>query len=79
MELIKRFKKNERVRLEYIIDSIFMKDEEIYYTLKNPDNATILKGVAFTAEELIPVEEGKEASDGELATRIRPLVDNAAR
>ena len=57
MQMIPTFKKGEKVRLEYIIDEKFMKDDTIYYTLKNPANATILKGVAFTAEELIPVEE----------------------
>lgn len=63
MEMIKKFRKGERVRLEYIIDSTFMKDDEIYYTLKNPDNATILKGVAFKADELIPVSEEEQADE----------------
>lgn len=66
-KMIQTFKKGEKVRLEYEIDTKFMKDDEIYYTLKNPANATILKGVAFKAEELIPVEEGvltNEEDDG---------------
>ena len=61
MQMIPTFKKGEKVRLEYEIDTKFMKDDEIYYTLKNPANATILKGVAFKAEELIPVEDAKGA------------------
>ena len=59
MKSVNVFQKGERVRLEYVIDGKFMQDDEIYYTLKNPDNATFLKGVAFRAEELIPVEEGE--------------------
>lgn len=55
METIKVFKKGERVRLEYIVDEMFLKDGEIYYKLKNPANGTYLKGVAFKADELIPV------------------------
>ena len=64
MTNVKKFKKGERVRLEYEIDSMFMRDEEIYYTLRNPANATILKGIAFTADELIPVET-ENAEDSE--------------
>ena len=55
MEQIKVFKKGEKVRLEYVIEDKFMQDGEIYYTLKNPSNGTYLKGCAFTADELIPV------------------------
>ena len=51
------FRKGERVLLEYEIDEKFLKDDQIYYTLKNPSNGTYLKGVAFTAEELIPMED----------------------
>ncbi len=65
MEQIKVFKKGEKVRLEYEIDGKFMKDDTIYYTLKNPANGTYLKDCAFTADELIPVEKG-EAWDNEL-------------
>jgi hypothetical protein len=61
--MIPTFKKGEKVRLEYIIDEKFMKDDTIYYTLKNPANATILKGVAFTADELIPVEEQEQGEE----------------
>ena len=57
METVKVFKKGERVRLEYEIDGKFMKDDTIYYTLKNPANGTYLKDCAFTADELIPVEQ----------------------
>lgn len=60
MEHIKVFQKGERVRLEYVIEDKFMQDGEIYYTLKNPANGTYLKGCAFTADELIPVEKGGE-------------------
>lgn len=60
MEQIKVFQKGERVRLEYVVEDKFMQDGEIYYTLKNPANGTYLKGCAFTAEELIPVEKGGE-------------------
>lgn len=64
MEQIKVFKKGEKVRLEYVIEDKFMQDGEIYYTLKNPSNGTYLKGCAFTAEELIPVEKaGNETSE----------------
>lgn len=56
MKLVPTYEKGEKVRLEYIIDEKFMKDGEIYYTLKNARNQTMLKGVAFKAEELIPVE-----------------------
>lgn len=56
MKLVPTYEKGERVRLEYVIDEKFMKDGEIYYTLKNATNQTILKGVAFKAEELIAVE-----------------------
>ena len=65
MEQIKVFKKGEKVRLEYEIDGKFMKDDTIYYTLKNPATGTYLKDCAFTADELIPVEKG-EAWDNEL-------------
>lgn len=58
MEQIKVFKKGEKVRLEYVIEDKFMQDGEIYYTLKNPANGTYLKGCAFTADELIPVDKG---------------------
>jgi len=61
MEQIKVFKKGEKVRLEYVIEDKFMQDGEIYYTLKNPANGTYLKGCAFTADELIPVEKGDVA------------------
>ena len=50
------YNKGERVLLEYEINEKFMKDGQIYYTLKNAANQTILKGLAFTAEELIPIE-----------------------
>ena len=56
MRLVPTFEKGEKVRLEYVVDEKFMQDGEIYYTLKNASNATILRGVAFKAEELIPVE-----------------------
>ena len=56
MKLVPTFEKGEKVRLEYVVDEKFMQDGEIYYTLKNASNATILRGVAFKAEELIPVE-----------------------
>lgn len=61
MTTIKKFRKGERVRLEYEIDGMFMNEEKIYYTLKNPANGTYLKGFAFTADELIPVEVEGEA------------------
>ena len=67
MRLVPTYEKGERVRLEYIIDEKFMKDGEIYYTLKNATNQTILKGVAFKAEELIAVEE-EVSADGKLGT-----------
>lgn len=60
MKQVNVFAKGERVRLEYVIDEKFMQDGEIYYTLKNASNQTMLKGVAFKAEELIPVEEEGE-------------------
>lgn len=63
MESIKVFKKGERVRLEYEIDGMFFKDDQIYYTLKNPANGTYLKGFAFTAEELIPMKGAEEYAD----------------
>lgn len=61
MKSVDVFTKGERVRLEYEIDGMFLKDDTIYYTLKNPANGTYLKDCAFTADELIPVqEEGEE-------------------
>lgn len=57
MKNLKVFSKGERVRLEYEIDEMMLKDGEILYKLKNPANGTYLKGFAFTADELIPVEE----------------------
>ena len=60
MKFVPTFEKGERVRLEYVVDEKFMQDGEIYYTLKNASNATILRGVAFKAEELIPIEKGEE-------------------
>ena len=63
MQSIKVFKKGERVRLEYEIEDKFMKDGEIYYTLRNPNSGTYLKGCAFTADELIPVEDQKGEAD----------------
>ena len=62
MKLVPTYEKGERVRLEYVIDEKFMKDGEIYYTLKNAKNQIMLKGVAFRAEELIPVEEGEQTN-----------------
>ena len=56
MQVLKVFKKGERVRLEYEVDDMLLKDGEILYKLKNPANGTYLKGFAFTADELIPVE-----------------------
>ena len=47
MKLVPTYEKGEKVRLEYVIDEKFMKDGEIYYTLKNATNQTMLKGVAF--------------------------------
>lgn len=67
MKYVPTYEKGERVRLEYVVDEKFMQDGEIYYTLKNAENATILRGVAFKAEELIPVEGDKanaEEDDG---------------
>lgn len=63
MKLVPTYEKGEKVRLEYVIDEKFMKDGEIYYTLKNATNQTMLKGVAFKAEELIPVDV--EVQEGE--------------
>ena len=63
MRLIPTYEKGEKVRLEYIIDEKFMKDGEIYHTLKNATNQTLLKGVAFKAEELIPVDQEGEQHD----------------
>ena len=56
MKLVPTYEKGEKVRIEYVIDEKFMQEGEIYYTLKNASNATILRGVAFKAEELIPAE-----------------------
>ena len=66
MENVKMFKKGERVLLEYEIDGKFLKDDTIYYTLKNPTTGTYLKECAFTADELIPynAEPKEEEVDG---------------
>ena len=48
METIKKFKKGDRVYLEYEIDGMFINEDKIYYTLRNPSNGTYLKGLAFT-------------------------------
>ena len=61
MKQVEMFSKGERVFLEYEIDSKFMQDGEIFYTLKNPANGTYLKGFAFTADELIPAQKEGEA------------------
>lgn len=60
MENVKMFKKGERVLLEYEIGERFFKDDEIFYTLKNPANGTYLKDCAFKAEELIPANSPKD-------------------
>ena len=65
MVAINVFKKGERVRLEYEIDGMFLKDDEIYYTLKNPQTGTYLKDCAFTADELIPVDVKEKQEDAE--------------
>lgn len=67
MKSVEVFAKGERVLLEYEIDEKFLKDDKIYYTLKNPANGTYLKGFAFTAEELIPVEVETEDGKAEVA------------
>lgn len=60
MKTVKMFAKGERVHLEYEIDGMFMNEDKVYYTLKNPANGTYLKGFAFTADELIPVDKEQE-------------------
>ena len=60
MESVTIFKRGERVFLEYEIDEKFLKDDEIYYTLKNPANGTYLKGCAFKSTELIPANSLKD-------------------
>ena len=62
MESIKVFSKGEKVLLEYEIEGKFLKDDEIYYTLKNATNGTYLKDCAFTADELIPAGVRNEES-----------------
>lgn len=66
MEHVALFKKGERVMLEYEIEGRFLKDDTIYYTLKNPANGTYLKDCAFTGDELIPIPS-KEAQDGDIS------------
>ena len=63
MKQINIFDKNDRVYIEYEVESRFYKNDEIYYKLKEPKNGTYLTN-AYTADELIPVEKGD--SDGQL-------------
>lgn len=56
MKTIKIFTKGERVRLEYEVENVTLRNGELYYTLKEPKNGTYLKN-AYTSDELIPVEE----------------------
>lgn len=65
MKYIPTFEKGERVLIEYEIDEKLMREGEIYYTLKNASNSTLLKGIAFKADELIPVNK-EERTDAEL-------------
>jgi hypothetical protein len=67
MKLVPTYDKGEKVLIEYVIDEKFMQEGEIYYTLKNSSNQTLLRGVAFKADELIPVEgaiKNAEEDDG---------------
>lgn len=68
MKYVPTYDKGEKVMIEYVIDEKFMQEGEIYYTLKNATNSTILRGVAFKADELIPVEPEVKENNGEVAT-----------
>ena len=55
MRQINVFDKGDKVYIEYEIDSLFFKNGELYYKLKEPKSGTYL-GNAYTSEELIPVK-----------------------
>ena len=61
MRQLNIFDKNDRVYIEYEVDSMIFKNGTIYYKLREPRNGTYLDN-AYTAEELIPApnKEGDE-------------------
>ena len=59
MRQINVFDKGDKVYIEYEIDSLFFKQGELYYKLKEPKSGTYLNN-AYTSDELIPVKEEGE-------------------
>lgn len=57
MRQINIYDKGDRVYIEYEIDSIFFKNGQLYYKLKEPSTGKYLDN-AYTAEELISVQKG---------------------
>ena len=56
MKQINVFERGDKVAIAYEIDSLIFKNGQLYYKLKNPTTGTYLDN-AYTAEELIPMEE----------------------
>ena len=59
MRQLNVFDKNDKVYIEYEVDSLIFKNGTIYYKLKEPKNGTYLAN-AYTADELIPVPGEKD-------------------
>lgn len=60
MKQLNIFEKNDRVYIEYEVDSLIFKNGTIYYKLKEPRNGTYLDN-AYTADELIEVKKNEES------------------
>ena len=59
MRQINVFEKNDKVYIEYVIDSLIFKNGQLYYKLKEPKSGTYLNN-AYTADELIAAETDEE-------------------
>ena len=58
MKQINVFERGDKVAIAYEIESLIFKNGQLYYKLKNAATGTYLDN-AYTAEELIPIPEGK--------------------